>query len=333
MTDYIERLSRFDRTPSSAAIWCERLAVFTLPYLIIVILGHRFGAIDTLSTFWLLGIGVLMLTAALIAGTKGFHELWTYGHEAGLKSTRGMALALLLLAPFLYQGLMAFVLPPLYDISTDLEDPPAFETVLADRTPEMNAILDPTRSTRRLQLESYPRVAARRYPLDTSRVFKEVVELIGDRDWTILTAQTEQGQAAIDQESSGLVAKPSTDRLGRPLRIPLPKKRPIVRTIVNSGAGEQPAPVFETVQVSPIGRATDEEENADREERYVEAVATTFLFAFESDIVVRMIEEEDGTLVDMRSTSRHGPHDLGSNAKRVVAFLSELDAALQGLSQ
>jgi len=333
MTNYFERLSQQERSRSSAAVWCQRLAVFAIPYLLIVILGHRFGAIDTISAFWLLGLGIALLIAALIAGIRGFYELWSFGSEAGLSSARGMALALVMLLPFLYQGILAFSLPQLYDISTDLEDPPAFDSVLEDRTDQMNPVLDPTNVTRRLQLEAYPRVSARRYPLDTARVFKEVVELVGDRDWTILTTNTEQGQAPIDDEGSGLVSKPVTDSRGLPIRIPTPRFRP--RQIQPSApvAGQAAGvPAFETQQVSPIGR-TSEAEAEDQEERYVEAVASTFIFGFESDIVVRLIEEEDGTLVDMRSTSRWGPHDLGSNSARIIAFMTDLDASLQGLSQ
>ena len=67
------------------------------------------------------------------------------------------------------------------------------------------------------------------------------------------------------------------------------------------------------------------------EEHYVEAVATSFLFGFESDVVVRVIEEEEGTLVDMRSTSRWGAHDLDSNVTRIIALMNDLDLSLQGL--
>ena len=35
-------------------------------------------------------------------------------------------------------------------------------------------------------------------------------------------------------------------------------------------------------------------------------------------------------LVDMRSNSRWGPHDLGSNADRILSFMKDLDLALQG---
>ncbi len=329
MASYVARLIRVERHRSSAANWCQRLAGFAVPYLIIVILGHRFGAVDTITTFWLLGLGVMILIASLITGARGFYELWNYGHEAGLNSARGMALALLLLLPFIYQGAKAFLLPPIYDISTDLDEPPAFDSVLDDRTSGMNPVLDPTTVTNVMQLRSYPRVAARRYPLGIARIFKEVVALVGERGWTILTANTEQGSAPIDEEGSGLVAKPVADSSGRPLRIPLPMKRPVS----NQKLEEDPEQLtFETIQVAPTGRA-ETEENGEEEERYVEAVATSFLFGFESDVVIRLVEEEDGTLVDMRSVSRWGPHDLGSNAERVLQFMNDLDAALQGLSQ
>ena len=43
MAGCVERMTRVERPRSQAAVWCQRLAVFCLPYLLIVILGHRFG--------------------------------------------------------------------------------------------------------------------------------------------------------------------------------------------------------------------------------------------------------------------------------------------------
>ena len=329
MTNYIQQLSRHERSPSLAAQWCQWLAVFSIPFLIIVVLGHRLRAIDTLPTFWLLGVAVVILVAALVTGARGFFELWEFGHEAGLNSARGMALAMLLLAPFLYHGVRAFSLPQLYDISTDLEDPPAYETALDDRSDDMNAILDPAGASKRLQLEAYPRVAARRYPLDAARVFKEVVGLINDRDWTVLTAETEQGEARIDEEGSALVAKSNIDSRGIPLRLPIPNSRPAQGSTTPATSA---VPAFEAQEVSPVGRIV-EENDTEQEIRTVEAVAISFLFEFESDVIIRMVEEEDGTLVDMRSVSRWRPHDLGSNAEQIITFLADLDLTLQGLGQ
>jgi hypothetical protein len=62
----------------------------------------------------------------------------------------------------------------------------------------------------------------------------------------------------------------------------------------------------------------------------IEAIARTLLFAFRDAVAVRIASTGDGTRVDVRSTSLIGEHDLGQNARRVEAFLDQLDAELQG---
>lgn len=59
----------------------------------------------------------------------------------------------------------------------------------------------------------------------------------------------------------------------------------------------------------------------------IEATATTLLFGFKDDIVIRVTPEDGASRVDIRSLSRVGVSDLGTNARRVRAFLSELKAA------
>lgn len=60
----------------------------------------------------------------------------------------------------------------------------------------------------------------------------------------------------------------------------------------------------------------------------VEALAYTPLLGFPSDIAIRLTDEGGGSFVDMRSVSRYGRHDLGSNAARIAAFMADLDAAM-----
>ncbi len=324
MTSIDMRLQRVQRRTSEPARWCERLAVFALPYLAIVVLGHRLNMIETPQAFWLLGLGVLLLVAAIGFGVRGFYELWVYGNTGGIRSLRGTTLAVLLLAPFAFFAFKVLALPQIHDVSTDLVTPPAFEVAIADREAGMNPLGEMNLALRDVQIRAYPQVAARRYPLGSGRVFTEVVAMMGDRDWTIFASEVEQGQAPIDEEGSGLVANPLTDNDGLALRPTIPTARPDVSENLTVATG----PV-DPVTVSPVGRDGDEgAETAD--ERYIEAVASSFLMGFESDIVIRLIDEEDGTLVDMRSASRWGPHDLGSNAARIIAFLADLDEALQG---
>ena len=73
----------------------------------------------------------------------------------------------------------------------------------------------------------------------------------------------------------------------------------------------------------------EEPENLGR----IEAMDTTILFGFRQDIVIRIVPDGEGALVDMRSAARNGAHDLGANAGRIRAFFAELDASLQGITE
>jgi hypothetical protein len=73
----------------------------------------------------------------------------------------------------------------------------------------------------------------------------------------------------------------------------------------------------------------EEPENVGR----IEAFDTTILFGFRQDIVIRIVPDGEGALVDMRSAARNGAHDLGANAERIRTFFAELDASLQGITE
>lgn len=70
----------------------------------------------------------------------------------------------------------------------------------------------------------------------------------------------------------------------------------------------------------------------------IEATDTTFWFGFKDDVVIRIAPHQNGSRVDVRSTSRVGRSDLGTNARRIRAFLAALrghapDAWLEAVSK
>jgi hypothetical protein len=60
----------------------------------------------------------------------------------------------------------------------------------------------------------------------------------------------------------------------------------------------------------------------------IEAVARTPILGFRDDVVVRIRPTVDGARIDVRSASRYGRHDLGTNAKRVRALVDDIDDVL-----
>lgn len=60
----------------------------------------------------------------------------------------------------------------------------------------------------------------------------------------------------------------------------------------------------------------------------IEAVAFTPIIGFREDVVLRVRADGEGARIDVRSSSRFGTHDFGSNASRITKLLDELDENL-----
>jgi uncharacterized protein (DUF1499 family) len=67
---------------------------------------------------------------------------------------------------------------------------------------------------------------------------------------------------------------------------------------------------------------------APRRDGIIEAVARTLIMGFRDDVVVRVRAEGQGSRIDVRSASRFGTSDIGTNAKRVGALLADIDDAM-----
>ncbi len=66
------------------------------------------------------------------------------------------------------------------------------------------------------------------------------------------------------------------------------------------------------------------------EEGRIEATASSLLYGFVDEVAIRVKPADAGTLVDMRSRSRIGKVDRGVNAKRIRAYLAELQQRSSG---
>ncbi|TIP74951.1 MAG: DUF1499 domain-containing protein [Mesorhizobium sp.] len=62
----------------------------------------------------------------------------------------------------------------------------------------------------------------------------------------------------------------------------------------------------------------------------INALAKSFIHSLPADVAIRVTDDGDAVIVDMRSASRYGRYDLGDNAVRIVDFLAELDQQVAG---
>jgi len=60
----------------------------------------------------------------------------------------------------------------------------------------------------------------------------------------------------------------------------------------------------------------------------IEAIARTPILGFRDDVAVRVRATHEGARIDVRSASRYGRHDLGTNAARVRSLIEDIDDIL-----
>lgn len=214
--------------------------------------GYRIGLLSIPSAFlllrWAAYAGVAGMVVSLLAGGAA------YFRRARMQIATSIVAFLISLSafavPFEWQR-RARGLPAIHDISTDLENPPAFEAIVPLRKDAPN-MLDRPPMLAQQQRNAYPDVAPITLPIPREQAFNRALRAAQDAGWEIVTA--------------------------------------------DKGSGR------------------------------IEATDTTRWFGFKDDIVVRLTPWGSGTRIDVRSVSRVGRGDVGTNARRIRAYLERLRA-------
>lgn len=179
-----------ERRKSSAAGWSRRLAWFSAVLFAVAGAAHRFGLLETVPFLWTLAIvGTLASMALVFAGTS-FPRIWNFGDRGARDAAIGVAVASVVLSPFLFSGYCVFAYPQLHDVSTDPSDPPLLTLAAQQRRPGMNAITGIDEETAALQLEHYPEIVGRRYDLPLERAEDIVNGLVEEHGWKAAAASS-----------------------------------------------------------------------------------------------------------------------------------------------
>jgi len=274
---------------SPLAPLAQGLAIAALPVLVVAVLATRMGKVEPAQGIMLLTLSGVMAVAALAIGGVIALDIWRTGRRGMGTLFRVAVLASLALAYPAYLTLQAFRLPPLNDISTDLDDPPAFSTkpeVLKLRGQTAPRAFD--QGQKNAQIQAYPNVRSLILELDQDEAFETVHDAVISLGWRIIEETTFKSGAA--------TTAPVT---------PVPPRR--------GQAQRPPVPPASAARARPV-------------EGRIEAIAESRLLRFQEDITIRLRPQEGGVKVDLRSASRVGRHDFGANASRILRLLEDLNA-------
>lgn len=220
-------------------------------------IGYRLQWWELGTAFGLLRWGAYLGAAAAGLGAIAAILLLWFGPRM-LAALAGLALltgAVGAAIPWAWQE-QARSVPPIHDISTDTETPPAFVAIAPLRRDAPNPVEYAGKDTAKAQREAYPDIQPLRFDAPAARVFPAAVDTAAELGWELVDANENQGR--------------------------------------------------------------------------IEAIDTTRWFGFKDDVVIRIKTENGQTRLDVRSKSRVGRSDVGTNAKRIRQFRERLAAKLAG---
>lgn len=296
---------QYERPVSHAAHWARRLALFSCLLFVSVVLSHRFGPLTTPHFLALAGSAAVVAGLAVLLAAVGLARLWMVGARGGKAALTALLFSLLPLGVSGAAAYAYFYRPALYDVTTDTLAPPPWlsqPSAQQDWLPRVGMV---TARDREVQLEAYPALSGRRYEGALDRVYqgaRKVATAYG------ITITSEAGLDNILADLEDLVVDPgkvakSQEALGE---VPIPEARPEAKPSLPHIGG--PGDVL------------------------LQGEWRSPFFGFRFDVVIRLREEAETTLVDMRAASRYGPHDLGIGADLVESYLKALDAELLGIA-
>ncbi|GEO84212.1 MULTISPECIES: DUF1499 domain-containing protein [Alphaproteobacteria] len=299
---------RYDRPVSRSAFLARRLGLLGAGMMVVVVLGHRFGPLTTPDFVALVAISAVPAALALPLALLGLARLWQIGALGGVAAAWALFYATLPLGLVGWATWRYLDRPPIYDVSSDLVDPPQWLRTPAARQQWMERP-EISPASRHAQMLAYPGLTGHRYEGALDRVYEAVRKVV---DESGLTVVAERGQEFAVPEFQPLTPARSeggrTDPNAVPESVPVPQPRP------------EPQPVGPAAPPEPIGTVR------------LQAMTRTFALGLPFDVVIRLREEAETTLVDVRVASRYGPHDLGIGDEIAEHFMHTLDAELLGIA-
>ena len=167
---------------SRLAVWSSKLGWFALAVGALSIVVVRSGAFETEPALATFGAALAFAALAILLAIAAFISIWRQGRTGLGRAVLGFFLGLILLCYPAYLGYRAYKLPAIYDITTDVANPPRFETLAKFRASGMNIYHS---SFAAKQRAAYPNIASLQYNVAPKTAFDAALNVITKRKWRI----------------------------------------------------------------------------------------------------------------------------------------------------
>lgn len=175
---YVEPTSRL-------AVWSLRFTVLGAATMLLTPPAALMDWIDGNQAIAALAVGAMVVAVGLALALTAGVVIWFSGYRGARFAVAAGLLAALFLAYPVAIGLQGFVLPRINDITTDPDDPPAFDVVASVRPASANPTAYP-REFYALQRAAYPGLRALEIDLPPEDVNEILSEFVANHRWRVL---------------------------------------------------------------------------------------------------------------------------------------------------
>lgn len=181
-----------------------RLQVLLLAVMLLALIGHKLGWLPFRPAFYGFGLSLaLVVVTGLVALLALLISLVT--GSAAWRGAAAIALVIGLVPPIAIVAVVGpsnFAVPPIHDISTDLENPPAFTAAQAERKPGENDLEHGGESLARAQQRAYPDIEPLMTTLPRDAAFAKSLETAKELGWEILATDQAEGRIEAYDETT-----------------------------------------------------------------------------------------------------------------------------------
>lgn len=296
---------RFVRPVSHSAFWARRLGLVAFLMFAAAFFACRFAGLS-IPDFAALSLASTGLAAfAMLLACIGLAQLWQVGALGGKAAFAGLIFASVSLVVVGFAAYAYFATPPVHELSTDPVDPPPFlKPVVVDQQWLPRQV---SPEAARAGATAYTDFVGRRFDGAPDRVAAAVRKAARAVRLSIVATEGEELAEAAPVPIPTPAPLPS-QRNERRMVIPIPPPRP--------------EPLLLSAPPVLVGKPGDV---------LMQGVTRTLVFGVPFDVVIRLREENDNTLVDVRTVARFGDRDFGMGAAFIRAFFEALETEMLGL--
>lgn len=181
-----------DEPNSKLAVWSRRLALFSVVATLIAIIIVRAGLIEVMPGMATFAGALAFAVLGILLALGSFVTIWRLGLGGLGYSITAIFIGAALLAYPAYLAYQAYTLPPIYDITTDVLDPPAFDAVRRLRSRATNPAQYAGLYTAEQQRAAYPDVAPLELSVPAKQAYDHALAMVNKRRWLVLDAREPQ---------------------------------------------------------------------------------------------------------------------------------------------